>query len=120
MSLIVRHVKNQDHHKCTFINTLLATKLGDLLKRSRSQDQWTIVHCAATSDRTPSHHPRSWPHNEMDSVPDQMLISTLIDDLRKQRNRLWVKPLILSLSLGLFATCTAVLAVLYGMRQFTS
>lgn len=54
----------------------------------------------------------------MDSVPDQIFISTLIDDLRKQRNRLWAKTLILSLILGLFAICITVLAVLYGMRQF--
>lgn len=55
----------------------------------------------------------------MDSLPDQIFISTLVDDLRKQRARLWVKTLILSLTLGLFAIFTLVLAVLYGMRPLT-
>lgn len=50
----------------------------------------------------------------MHFVPDHIFTSTLIDDLRKQRTRLWIRTLILSLILGLFGICTMILAVLYG------
>lgn len=56
----------------------------------------------------------------MDSIPDRLLISTSIEELRQQKVRLWVKSVILSILLGIFAICTAVLAVLYGRMLCTS
>lgn len=56
---------------------------------------------------------------EMDPIPDRLFISTTLDDLRQQKTRLWVKALILSILLGIFAISTAVLAVLYGKSPHT-
>lgn len=55
----------------------------------------------------------------MDYVPDHLFISVLVEDLRKQKTRMWVRTLILSIILGLFAICALVFAVLYGMWPFT-
>lgn len=52
-------------------------------------------------------------------MPDHFFASVLIEDLRKQKTRMWVRTLILSLILGLFAICAMVLSVLYGMWPFT-
>lgn len=57
---------------------------------------------------------------EMDPTPDNLFISTALDDLRQQKTRLWVKTLILSILLGIFAIGTAVLAVLYGKSRAPS
>ena len=70
--------------------------------------------CPPSPDRSSAQQPRNQPDPEMDSIPERLFVSTTLEDLRQQKVRLWVKSLILSVLLGVFAICTAVLAVLYG------
>lgn len=57
---------------------------------------------------------------DMDTIPDRLLVSHSIEELRQQKVRLWVKSLILSILVGVLAISTAVLAVLYGQMSPTS
>ncbi|KAK2599553.1 hypothetical protein N8I77_011296 [Diaporthe amygdali] len=53
---------------------------------------------------------------EMDAAPEELFMNTFIDNLRSEKTRLWIKTIVLSILLGFFAICTAVLSILYGTQ----
>lgn len=71
--------------------------------------------CPSASDTFQSTHFQNMAGYEMDAAPEHLFMNTFIDNLRSEKTRLWIKTIVLSFLLGLFAICTAVLSILYGM-----